>query len=84
MVGAPEALWQLRVSLVAPALRLFGLALVLFLVVALLFSNYSLTPSSAKLDLAVLIAILVGALVMTGRLLVIEIRDRQPRPRKAH
>jgi hypothetical protein len=64
-------------------LGLAGLALVLVLFLALIVSSYSLTPGSAKLGLALVIAILAGALVMAARRLAIDIRARHRRQRGA-
>jgi hypothetical protein len=64
-------------------LALAGLVLALVLFLALLVSNYSLTPGSAKLDAALVILVLAGAVLLVGRGLVVEIRTRRDRWRGA-
>jgi hypothetical protein len=60
-------------------LALAGLVLALVLLLALLVSNYSLTPGSAKLDTALVILVLAGAILLVARGLVVEIRTRRDR-----
>jgi hypothetical protein len=58
----------------ARVLGVVGLAVVLTLLLALIVSNYSLTPGTAKFDLLLTAAIVVSVLVVDGWRLTREFR----------